>query len=91
MGIAPKGFVTFISHHYGRHLSKAMTEDGGLIELLEPGDFIVADRAFEIQTLLAPKMVTLNIPPLVRGKGQLTLDGESEMYCICTYSCGESN
>ena len=74
VGIAPNGFVTFISCLYGGHISdKTMTQDCGLIDLLEPGDVVMADKGFDIQHLLAPKKAILNIPPFMGGKEQLTL------------------
>ena len=38
----------------------------------------MADRGFEIQDLLAPRKVYLNIPPLMRSKDQLNPDEEDE-------------
>ena len=38
----------------------------------------MADRGFEIQDLLAPRRVYLNIPPFMRSKGQLNPDEEDE-------------
>ena len=65
VGIAPNGFVRFVSCLYGGHISdKAMIQDCGLIDLLEPGDVVMADKGFDIQHLLAPKKAILNIPPL---------------------------
>lgn len=79
VGIAPNGFVTFISRLYGGHISdKAMTQDCGLIDLLEPGDVVMADKGFDIQHLLAPKKAILNIPPFMGGKEQLTLQEEAD-------------
>ena len=75
-GIAPNGFVIFVSHLYGGHISdKAMTQDCGLIDLLKPGDVVMADKGFDIQHLLAPKKA---IPPFMGGKEQLTLEEEAE-------------
>ena len=41
-------------------------------DLLEKGDSVMADRGFNIDDLLAPKGVTLNIPPILDGQPQLT-------------------
>ena len=38
----------------------------------------MADRGFEIQDLLAPRKVYLNIPPFMRSKDQLNSDEEDE-------------
>ena len=45
-----------------------MTEDCGLIHLLDPGDVVMADKGFDIQHLLAPKKAILKIPPFMGGK-----------------------
>ena len=42
------------------------------MDLLEKGDSVMADRGFNIDDLLAPKGVTLNIPPFLDGQPQLT-------------------
>ena len=55
-----------------------MTQDCGLIDLLEPGDVVMADKGFDIQHLLAPKKAILNIPPFMGGKEQLTLQEEAD-------------
>ena len=48
-----------------------ITEKGGLLDLLEPGD-VMADKGFDIQDILAPIGVRLNIPPFLAKKQQLT-------------------
>ena len=56
VGIALNGFVMFGSHLYRGHISdKAMTQDYGLVDLLEPCDVVMAVKGFDIQHLLAPK------------------------------------
>ena len=79
IGIAPHGAVTFVSELYGGHCSdKAIVEDCGILQLLEEGDSVMADRGFEIQDLLAKKKVYLNIPPFMRCKDQLSPEEEDE-------------
>ena len=71
--IAPRGAVTFVSELYGGHCSdKSIVEDCGILQLLEEGDSVMADRGFEIHYLLAKKKVYLNIPPFMRCKDQLS-------------------
>ena len=86
IGIAPNGFISFISDIYGGHVSdKRTTESCGIIDKLEPGDMVMADRGFDIQHILASKKVTLNIPPFMRGKQQLSLEEELETRGIALF------
>ena len=79
VGISPSGMVTFVSHLYGGHVSdKAITQSCGIIELLEEGDVVMADRGFDIQDLLVEKRAILNIPPFLRDRDQLTVEEEAE-------------
>ena len=73
IGIAPHGAVTFVSKLYGGHCSdNAIVEDFGILQVLEEGGSVMADRGFEIQDLLAKKKVYLNIQPFMRCKDQLS-------------------
>ena len=51
--------------------------NAGILNLLETGDDLMADRGFDIEDEL-PKGVTLNIPPFLNEKPQLTLEEELE-------------
>ena len=64
IGIAPHGHVTFVSKVIkGSGSDHAITEQGGIISLLEHGDSIMVDKGFNIQDLLVSHGVHLNIPP----------------------------
>ena len=55
IGIAPIGYLTFVSELYAGDTSdKQLTNDCGILKLLEPGDEIMADRGFEIENDLPP-------------------------------------
>jgi len=74
IAISPAGAVSFVSDLYGGNISdKHLTAVFGLLDLLEEGDDVMADRGFTINDLLEPINVTLNIPPRVEDpSGQLT-------------------
>ena len=72
IGISPSGTVTFISDLYSGSISdKELTRRCGLLNLLEPGNSVMADRGFDIKDDLDILGVKLNIPPFLRGKQQL--------------------
>ena len=48
-----------------------ITKKSGLLDLLEPGDNVMADKGFDIPDILAPIGVRLNIPPFFAKKQQL--------------------
>ena len=75
VGISPGGVVTFVSKLYSGSISdRELTKKSGLLDLLERGDTVMADRGFTIQDDLTPLGVRVNIPPFLKGKEQL--DGE---------------
>ena len=72
IGISPGGAVTFVSKLFpGSITDKKLTQKSGLLDLVERGDSIMADRGFDIQDDLTPLGVKINIPPFMRGKKQL--------------------
>ena len=72
IGITPSGAISFVSKMYGGSISdRELTIKSGLLDLLEPGDSVMADKGFTIADLLAAKGVTLNIPPM-KTQDQLT-------------------
>ena len=74
LGISPSGYPSYVSSLYvGRVSDKKITCDCGILNLLGPGDQVMADRGFDIQGDL-PTGVTLNIPPFLNGNDELTLE-----------------
>lgn len=73
IGISPDGDITFVSSLYPGSISdKQLTRRCGIIDLLEPGDSVMADCGFDIEEDLILKGVHLNIPPFLRGKQQFS-------------------
>ena len=69
LGIAPHGAVTFVSTLFTGCMSDVeITNLSGLIDLLEAGDDVMADKGFTIKKVLNEKQVTLNIPPFLSSK-----------------------
>jgi hypothetical protein len=65
VGITPSGAVCFISEMFGGCVSdKELAIQSRILDLLEPGDSVMADRGFTIADLLAARGVDLNIPPM---------------------------
>ena len=76
IGISPRGDLTFISELYAGNTSdKQLTNDCGILKLLEPGDAVMADRGFEIADDL-PLGVALNIPPFLGEQEQFSEEDE---------------
>ena len=69
VGITPSGAISFVSQAYEGSISdQKLVEFSGLLEKLESGDELMADKGFLIQDLLTPIGVRLNVPPLLSTK-----------------------
>lgn len=67
VGITPTGAFSFISKAWSGNVSdKYITKNSGMVELLEPGDQVMADRGFQIEDILLGKGVKLIAPPFTR-------------------------
>ena len=63
----------YLIYVYGGSIShKELTRCSGILDLLEQGDSVMADRGFDIQNELTLQGVRLNIPPFLKGKSQLS-------------------
>ncbi|KAK3088806.1 hypothetical protein FSP39_023942 [Pinctada imbricata] len=75
VSITPTGAFNFISEVWGGNTSdRHITMHSGFLELVSPGDEIMADRGFTIRDLLTERKAYLTIPPFTRkckwGKGR---------------------
>jgi len=75
IGITPSGVISFVSDCYEGSISdKKLVEVSGLLQKLEPGDEIMADKGFLIQDMLAPLGVRLNVPPVLKSNSQMAAE-----------------
>lgn len=73
IGISPFGAVIFVFDlHPGSISDKELTRQCGLLDKLESGVSVMADRGFDIEDHLILLGVKLNILPFLRGKDQLS-------------------
>ncbi|KAJ8965261.1 hypothetical protein NQ314_004251 [Rhamnusium bicolor] len=65
IGVAPNGVVTFVSDLYpGSTSDKKIVQHCKILEQMETGDLILADKGFLLKDILPPG-VNLNIPPFL--------------------------
>ena len=60
-----------------------ISRECGVIQLLEAGDNVMVDRGFEIQDIV-PQNVTVNIPPFLSGRDQMTAQETTETMSIAS-------
>lgn len=71
-GITPAGAIAFVSEAFGGRTSdQQVTRISGFLDLIEEGDFVLADRGFLITEMLAQKKAELNIPAFKKTNQQL--------------------
>ena len=64
--------MSFVSEAYEGSISdRKLVEACGLLQKLEPGDEIMADKGFTSQDLLVPLGVRLNMPPFLQSNTQM--------------------
>ncbi|XP_021373838.1 uncharacterized protein LOC110463521 [Mizuhopecten yessoensis] len=73
IGITPCGAISFISAlHTGSISDKEITKVSGLIDLLDVGDEVMADKGFLIQDLLQKVGAKVVVPPFLGLKGHFS-------------------
>ncbi|CAC5419576.1 unnamed protein product [Mytilus coruscus] len=83
VGIAPHGALTFVSSLYTGSMSDVeITKLCGLIELLESGDSIMADKGFVLNKVLDGTGITVNTPPFLMSHGQFSRQEVEETQTI---------
>ncbi|CAN7939241.1 unnamed protein product [Ixodes hexagonus] len=72
VGVTPCGAVSFISKAWaGRVSDKKLTQKSGLLDKLENGDTVLADRGFLIREDIGRVGARLVVPAYTKGKRQL--------------------
>lgn len=83
-GCSPDGFITFKSKAYGGRISDShITVESGIIDLLEHGDKVLADKGFpEFKTVIesSGKTVLLVMPPFLKDKSEFSKGEAEETY-----------
>ena len=73
IAISPSGSISFLSNVWGGRVSdKVITQKSGFLDLIDPGDTILADRGFTISEDVQLHGGKLEIPSFTRGKSQLS-------------------
>ena len=73
IGIAPQVVYTFVSKGCGGRVSdKHITEQCGILDLLLPGDQVLADCGFNVQDSVGLYCAEVKLPHFTRGKKQLS-------------------
>ncbi|XP_033124652.1 uncharacterized protein LOC117122979 [Anneissia japonica] len=73
VAIATNGMISFLSKAWGGRTSDVhITRESGFLNLVDPGDVILADRGFTIKEDLLLRYASLEIPPPSKGKEQHT-------------------
>ena len=91
VGIAPSRAITFMSDVYEGSISdKDIVVKSGLLDILNPGDLVIADRGFKIEDVLQSKKVSLNIPPFLMGINPSRRNVD-ETHCTCQNTCREGH
>lgn len=85
IAITPSGQISFISILYaGRCSDKKIIRHSGILDLLEEGDGLMADRGFDIEADVINRGGTLIMPSFLQGQDQFTEEQLKESRNIAT-------
>ena len=91
IGISPTGAITFASDLFGGRVSdRTMVKESCILNKLDRGDGVMADRGFLIEEACQQQGIQLHTPSFMRGRAQLTLPEEHETL-QCAPASGESD
>lgn len=84
VAVTPNGAICFRSKAYGGRCSDIhVTEDSGFLNIVQPGDVILADKGFPgIRAGLADTDAVLVMPPFLSGNGQFSEQEVRDTYDI---------
>ena len=75
VAIAPNGHISYLSKGWGGRTSdRHVVASSGFLDLIDPGDLILADRGFAIHADVLKRHATLEIPPPSSGWEQHVSD-----------------
>ena len=84
VGVTPNGQVTFLSDLWGGRVSdKQITRESGVLDLLQVGHNVMVDCGFDISAIV-PAGVTVNMPPFLAGRDQMTAAETEETMSIAS-------
>lgn len=85
IGITPSGVLAFVSDFFpGSTSEKEITQMTGLLNELEHGDEIMADKRLNIQDELASVGVSLVIPAFLKGKTRFSMQETTKNKAIAS-------
>lgn len=83
IGITPQCSFIYSLVIHRIHYRKKITRFSGILDLLEPGDSVMAGKGFNIDELLREKELGLNLPPFLQNQAQFSAANvlEKKNYC----------
>ncbi|XP_049515036.1 uncharacterized protein LOC119433650 [Dermacentor silvarum] len=67
VGVTPDGYVCFVPEIWGGHVSDTeIVERSGLLKRLQPGDGVMVDKGFRLDSIFPPT-IQIYIPPFKKG------------------------